>query len=135
MGSNIIFCFYYISNFILIELRPAYDPGGHLEALDRGMLIHTVMIMLAVAFLSAFLSAVSGNGVRKVLLDPPSQLIRLLRSSSSTQRSVIMPRPMNHWRVSTTRVALGDDRMDEGAPPGGANTFGRSIRAAVSLLA
>lgn len=105
MGSNIIFCFYYVSSFIQLELRPVYDPGGHLEALDRGMLIHTVMIMLAVAFLSAFLSAASGNAVRKVLLDPPSQLICLLRSSSSAQRNVIMPRPMSDWRVSTTRVA------------------------------
>jgi len=106
MGSNIIFCFYYISSFILLELRPAYDPGGHLDALDHGMLIHTLMIMMAVAFLSAFLSAAGGNAVRKVLLDPLSQLIRLLRSFSSAQRSVIMPRPMNDLRVSTTRVAL-----------------------------
>src|SRR5207247_1844359 len=92
--------------FILTELRPVYDPGGHLEALNRGTLVHTVMIMLAIALLGAFLSAASGSAVREVLLDPPSQLIRLIRSSSSAQRSVIMPRPMNHRRVRTTRVAL-----------------------------
>jgi enterochelin esterase-like enzyme len=106
MGSNIIFCYYYVYNFILTELRPVYDPGGHLEALDRGTLVHTVMIMLAIALLGAFLSAASGSAVREVLLDPPSQLIRLIRSSSSAQRSVIMPQPMNHRHVSTTRVAL-----------------------------
>lgn len=80
IGSSVIFWSDYLNGFIQLELLPVYDPGGHLEPLLSDMLLHTVMVMLAVAFLSAFFGALCGLALGKILLDPPYHLLRLLRS-------------------------------------------------------
>ena len=51
-------------------MQPAYDPGGLLEPLDMGALIHTSITMTSLALLSAFCGAAIGMALSEVLLDP-----------------------------------------------------------------
>ncbi|HYT41812.1 MAG TPA: hypothetical protein VEP90_05670, partial [Methylomirabilota bacterium] len=41
LGAWIFFSFGYLNGFIQLEMQPTYDPGGLLEPLDMGALIHT----------------------------------------------------------------------------------------------
>ncbi len=77
LGAWIVFFFGYLNGFIQLEMQPAYDPGGLLEPLDMGALIHTSITMTSLAFLSAFCGAAIGMALSEVLLDP---LYRLGRS-------------------------------------------------------
>jgi len=78
LGTEIIFCYGYLAGFIQLELQPVSDPGGRLEPLNHGALIQTVLILLALAFLSAFVGDAVGAALKDVLLDPPVQLVRSL---------------------------------------------------------
>jgi enterochelin esterase-like enzyme len=78
LGAGVAFYLNYLNGFIQLELRPVYDPGGHLEPLDMAALIHTSLVMVALALLSAFLGAATGVAAGEVLLDPPVRLARLL---------------------------------------------------------
>ncbi len=77
LGAWIVFLFGYLFGFIQHETQPTYDPGGHLEPLVVGALIHTSILMNALALLSAFIGAAVGVALSVVLLDP---LYRLARS-------------------------------------------------------
>ena len=77
LGAWIVFLFGYLFGFIQLERQPTYDPGGHLEPLVIGALIHTSILMNALALLSAFIGAAVGVALSVVLLDP---LYRLARS-------------------------------------------------------
>src|SRR5215469_15939870 len=79
LGSWVVFSFGYLINFIQLEVQPTYDPGGHLEPLDRGALVHTSTVMIALALLCAFIGAAVGVALGEVLLGPPYQLARFLR--------------------------------------------------------
>ena len=70
LGAWIVFSFGYLNGFIQLEMQPTYDPGGLLEPLDMGALIHTSITMTAVALLSAFCGAAIGVALSEVLLDP-----------------------------------------------------------------
>jgi enterochelin esterase-like enzyme len=78
IGASAAFCLNYLLGFIQLELRPVYDPGGHLEPLDMTALVHTSFVMLALALLSSFLGSATGVAAGEVLLDPPWRLARLL---------------------------------------------------------
>jgi enterochelin esterase-like enzyme len=78
LGAWVVFSFGYLINFIQLEMRPTYDPGGHLEPLDMGALVHTSAVMIALALLSAFIGAAVGVALGEVLLDPPYRLVRSL---------------------------------------------------------
>ncbi len=78
VGSGIMFWFGYLASFIQLELQPARDPGGNLEPLNSGALAHTSLILLALAFLSAFIGAAVGCALGEVLLAPPYRLARLI---------------------------------------------------------
>jgi enterochelin esterase-like enzyme len=108
IGSSLIFWSYYLYSFIQLELRPVYDPGGHLEPLASGTLIHTVVVMLALAFLSAFFGAASGIAIRRVLFNPPYRLIRLLRQPCPSRQSptVQWDSPYQNTGASTARVII-----------------------------
>ena len=78
LGASITFLTNYLLPFIQTETQPTYDPGGHLEPLIAGTLVHTSFVMLALAILSALLGAAVGMTLGEVLLDPPYQLVRLV---------------------------------------------------------
>ena len=69
VGAGGVFWWRYLSAFIQLELRPMYDPGGHLEPLSNGALIHTSFVMMAIALLSAFFGAAGGVAVGEVVLE------------------------------------------------------------------
>ncbi len=77
LGAWIVFSLGYLNGFIQLELQPTYDPGGLLEPLDMGALVHTSLTMTALALLSAFIGAAIGIALSEVLLDP---LYRLAQS-------------------------------------------------------
>ena len=76
LGAWIVFSFGYLVNFIQVQVQPVYDPGGHLEPLDTGALVHTSIVMIALALLCAFIGAAVGVALGEVLLDPPYWLAR-----------------------------------------------------------
>ncbi len=73
-GAGVVFYFSYLSGFIQLEMQPARDPGGNLEPLIGGALLHTSLLMFALALLSAFIGASVGVALGDVLLDPPTRL-------------------------------------------------------------
>jgi enterochelin esterase-like enzyme len=101
VGGGIVFCSGYLVGFLQSELRPTYDPGGNLESLDAGALLHTVCVMLALSMLCAFLGAAVGAALGEVLLDPPAQLLKLLlrrrkQNVLSVPRTKLTERPAPH---------------------------------------
>src|SRR5947209_5746762 len=76
LGAGLVFCFSYLTAFIQLELRPVYDPGGHLEPLNNVALVHTSFVMMALALVSAFFGAAGGAALSEVLLGPLYQLGR-----------------------------------------------------------
>ncbi|HLX56307.1 MAG TPA: hypothetical protein VKR83_04715, partial [Ktedonobacteraceae bacterium] len=77
IGGGIIFLSGYLVGFIQLQLRPVYDPGGHLEVLDVGALIHTSSMLIALGLLSAFIGAALGMALSEALFDPFLSLMRL----------------------------------------------------------
>jgi enterochelin esterase-like enzyme len=91
LGAWIVFSFGYLNGFIQLELQPTYDPGGLLEPLDMGALVHTSITMTALALLSAFIGAAIGVAFGEVLLDPLYRLAqslwyRFLHKEEETQQ-------------------------------------------------
>src|SRR5438552_15224084 len=78
LGAWIVFSFGYLNGFIQLELQPTYDPGGLLEPLDMGALVHTSITMTSLALLSAFCGAAIGVALGEVLLDPIYRLVQSL---------------------------------------------------------
>ena len=78
LGAWIVFSFGYLNGFIQLEMQPTYDPGGLLEPLDMGALIHTSITMTSLALLSAFCGAAIGVALGEVLLDPLYRLVQSL---------------------------------------------------------
>lgn len=70
VGAGIVFWVGYLLGFLRLELQPIYDPGGHLEPLNSGALVHTALTMNALALLCAFIGASVGVSFAEVLLDP-----------------------------------------------------------------
>ena len=78
LGAWIVFSFGYLNGFIQLEIQPTYDPGGLLEPLDIGALIHTSITMTSLALFSAFCGAAIGVALSEVLLDPLYRLVQSL---------------------------------------------------------
>ncbi len=98
LGAAAAFYLNYLNGFIQLELRPVYDPGGHLEPLDMTALVHTSLVMAALALLSAFLGSATGVAAGEVLLDPPWRLVRSLWRRF--QRNVLTP-PLANENTAT----------------------------------
>jgi enterochelin esterase-like enzyme len=73
-GAGVVFYFSYLSGFIQLEMQPMRDPGGNLEPLIGSALLHTSLLMFALALLSAFIGAAVGVALGDVLLNPPVRL-------------------------------------------------------------
>jgi S-formylglutathione hydrolase FrmB len=76
LGAGIVFWFGYLAGFIQLQLQPVHDPGGNLEPLNTGALVHTSFVMIALASLSAFIGAAVGVALAEVLLDPIYQAVQ-----------------------------------------------------------
>lgn len=118
LGACIVFFFSYLSAFIQLETQPTYDPGGHLEPLDTGALVHTSIVMAALALLSAFIGAAVGVALSKVLLDPLYRLVGFLwQRNSHTEEDIVQmhngaPRPgtvftiIGSWFAAVAMIVL-----------------------------
>ena len=78
LGAWVVFSFGYLNGFIQLEMQPVYDPGGLLEPLDMGALIHTSITMTSLALLSAFCGAAIGVALSELLFDPCYRLVQRL---------------------------------------------------------
>ena len=90
-GSLLVFCPGYLVGFLQLELRPTTDPGGTPELLNPGALLHTSLMMLALALLSAFLGAAAGAALGDVLLVPPYRSVKLLWQRHQRTRTAFSP--------------------------------------------
>jgi enterochelin esterase-like enzyme len=106
LGGGVVFYFGYLAAFIGLEQQPSRDPGGNLQPLVVGALIHTSLLMLALALLCAFIGAVVGGALGEILLDPAYRLLKLawhyLVNRNAPSRAV----PELVWLRPTTRAGL-----------------------------
>jgi enterochelin esterase-like enzyme len=107
LGAWIVFSFGYLNGFIQLQMQPTRDPGGLLEPLDMGALIHTSITMTALALLSAFCGAAIGVALSEVLLDPLYRLVKSLwyRYSHKEQETRQLETPTPQTTTFTTTGA------------------------------
>jgi enterochelin esterase-like enzyme len=117
LGAWIVFSFGYLNGFIQLEMQPVYDPGGLLEPLDMGALIHTSITMTSLALLSAFCGAAIGVALSEVLFDPCYRLVQPLwyrysRKEAKTQQ-LYAPTPqttafttIGAWLIALAMIGL-----------------------------
>jgi len=70
VGAGIVFSFTYLVGFVQLEMRPVRDPAGTLESLNAAALVHTCILIEALALLCAFIGAAVGVALNGVLLTP-----------------------------------------------------------------
>lgn len=112
LGAWVVFSFGYLNGFIQLEMKPAYDPGGLLEPLNMGALIHTSITMTSLALISAFCGAAIGIALSEVLLDPLYHLGKSLRyryshrEKHAQQQSATTPQATTFTTIGAWLVAL-----------------------------
>jgi enterochelin esterase-like enzyme len=74
IGAICIFLIGYLDGFIHTELQPLHDPGGLLEPLNSGALVHTSFILLGLGVVSAFIGVAVGSTLGEIVIDPIYQL-------------------------------------------------------------
>ena len=101
-GAGLVFYFSYLTGFISLQMQPTRDPGGNLEPLIGSALLHTSLLMLALALLSAFMGASVGSALGDILLNPPAKLVQYawrrvrsarVRTSPLSVRKEILEQP------------------------------------------
>ena len=105
LGAELMMIITYLLPFINQEMRPTYDPGGHLEPLNTIVLTHTAIIMLTLGVLSAFIGAAVGSALYEVLLEPPLKLLLSIWRHMAGQP--VRP-PISTW--TTQPIAQLDQR-------------------------
>jgi S-formylglutathione hydrolase FrmB len=109
LGAELIFVINYLIPFVELEIRPVYDAGGHSEPLNTAALVHTIVIMLALGILSAFIGAAIGSACYDVLIEPPLKLVQV--SWNRMRRGAIFQNMTEHVtqasRSSTRRTVPG----------------------------
>ena len=107
LGAWVVFSFGYLINFIQLETQPTYDPGRHLEPLVMGALVHTSIVMIALALLCAFIGAAVGIALGEVLLGPPYQIARFLWQRYSSEEEDTVPLYNDGTRPRTVFAMVG----------------------------
>ncbi|HLZ80180.1 MAG TPA: alpha/beta hydrolase-fold protein [Ktedonobacteraceae bacterium] len=70
IGAAIVFSLTYLGGFVQLEMQPVRDSAGTLESLNAAALVHTCMLIEALALLCAFTGAAVGVALGGVLLAP-----------------------------------------------------------------
>ncbi len=114
LGTGLVFYFSYLTGFIQLQMQPTRDPGGNLEPLIGNALLHTSLLMLALALLSAFMGASIGSALGDILLNPPVKLVKFawqrihparVRTSPLSVRKEILEQPPSVARAVRGMVA------------------------------
>ena len=95
LGAGLVFYFSYLAGFISLQMQPTRDPGGNLEPLIASALLHTSLLMLALALLSAFMGAALGVALGDILLNPPVKLVKYAWQRVRRARVHISPLPVS----------------------------------------
>ncbi len=113
IGAGIAYSLSYVLPFLHQALLPHHDSGGHLEALNAGVLAHTMVVLIASGPLCAYLGAALGRELGEVLLDPIWQLAQLIwyarfRSNQTKQQSTAgeKVRQRGPWSLVSAWVGL-----------------------------
>ncbi len=109
MGTTIVFIIKYLLPFIQTELLPATDPGGNPELLNSGALVHTCLVIGALALLSAFIGSAIGLNLYEVLLDIPYKLFYAVLQRS-TRRKDIPDQPTQIMRAQVKKTVWHPER-------------------------
>ncbi|GCE20057.1 alpha/beta hydrolase [Dictyobacter kobayashii] len=88
VGASVVFVLGYLINFIQTELIPVTDAGGHIKPLQPDVLNHTVLVMIALAILSAFIGSAVGSALYEVLLEQPYKLIRTIWHRATVRQDI-----------------------------------------------
>lgn len=78
IGAGVVFSFAYLVGFVQLEMHPVRDPAGALEPLNVAALVHTCLLIEALALLCAFIGAAVGVALNGVVLTPFYHLVRLI---------------------------------------------------------
>lgn len=87
-GASLIFSVKYLLPFIQSEIPPTTDPGGNLELLNPGALVHTCLLITSLALLSAFIGSAIGLSLYDVLLDPPYRLLSTIIQHFTSKKDI-----------------------------------------------
>jgi pimeloyl-ACP methyl ester carboxylesterase len=84
LGACLAFSLDYLIGFVMLQLQPQRDPGGRLEVVHVWVLVHTVLMLLALSFLSAFNGAAVGVACAEVVVTPLAQVAQNLQTRMTT---------------------------------------------------
>ncbi|HEY4383279.1 MAG TPA: hypothetical protein VGN34_02220, partial [Ktedonobacteraceae bacterium] len=88
MGGVVFFSVHYFAHFLTAAMLPMRDPGGLLEPLDSLALLHTSLMMFALAILASCIGIALGRGLAYTLVDPLTHLFAFLYQQRRTQQAV-----------------------------------------------
>ena len=134
LGACLAFSLNYLIDFVVQQLQPQRDPGGRLEVLHTWVLVHTVLVLLALSFLSAFIGAAVGVACAEVVVTPLAQVAHNLqtRMISNPQSSSRQRRPVLwSWFAAgllllSLILALGSSSLFAFSPDVGIHTLSTS---------
>ncbi|HTK07991.1 MAG TPA: alpha/beta hydrolase-fold protein [Ktedonobacteraceae bacterium] len=88
MGGVVFFSVHYLAHFLTTAMLPMRDPGGLLEPLDALALLHTSLMMFALAILASCIGVALGRGLAYTLVRPLMHLLAFLYQQRRTQQMV-----------------------------------------------
>jgi enterochelin esterase-like enzyme len=110
LGGGGLFGWSYLFGFLQSELQPMRDPLGNLEPLNGDILLHTSLILLALALLVAFVGAAVGKAVSEILVDPLLPLARALWQHRPFQRTPYLKQAKTTGKAVPTVAGLSGKR-------------------------
>lgn len=134
LGACLAFSLNYLIEFVVQQLQPERDPSGRLEILHAWVLVHTVLMLLALSFLSAFIGAAVGVACAEVVFTPLAQVTHHLRTKMTTgqQTASRQQRPV-FWSwfavgllLLSLLLALGSSSLFAFSPDVGIHTLSTS---------
>lgn len=134
LGACLAFSLHYLIEFVVQQLQPQRDPGGRLEVLHAWVLVHTVLMLLALSFLSAFIGAAVSVACAEVVVTPLAQVAQHLHTRINTGHRTAsrQHRPMFwNWFAAgllllSLLLALGSSSLFAFSPDVGIHTLSTS---------
>jgi enterochelin esterase-like enzyme len=120
VGAGIVFSFTYLVGFVQLEMQPVRDPAGTLESLNIAALVHTCLLIEALALLCAFTGAAVGVALGGVLLTPFYRLAHVMwrrsmqrgKAGAFSKKAAAEPRPSSRlngvlsWLAASVMILL-----------------------------